>query len=95
MKRNLVFCLQMVLFFLFSIGIKFCIFHDQARVFPLSTLAPVLAYLLFILFFRKMAVPIVLDVNKTMLFKLIQAIIIPVLLAACCTCDFSYYFLMQ
>jgi hypothetical protein len=71
----------MVLFFFFTIVIEFCIFHDQARVFPLSTLAPALAYLLFILFFREMAVPIVLDVNKIVLFKLIQAIIIPVLLA--------------
>jgi membrane protease YdiL (CAAX protease family) len=71
----------MVLFFLFTIGIEICIFTDQARVFPLSTLAPGLAYLLFILFFRKMTVPIVLDVNKTVLFKLIQALIIPVLVA--------------
>jgi membrane protease YdiL (CAAX protease family) len=71
----------MVLFFLFTIGIEFCIFHDVASVFPLSPLAPGLAYLLFILFFRKMTVPIVLDVNKTVLFKLIQAMIIPVLLA--------------
>jgi membrane protease YdiL (CAAX protease family) len=53
----------------------------MARVFPLSPLAPGLAYLLFILFFRKMAVPIVLDVNKTVLFKLIQALVIPILLA--------------
>jgi membrane protease YdiL (CAAX protease family) len=71
----------MALFFLFTISIEFCIFRDQAGVFPLSTLAPALAYLLFILFFRKMTVPIVLNINKTVLLKLIQAIIIPVLLA--------------
>jgi hypothetical protein len=81
MKRNVVFCLKMPLFFLFTIIIELCIFRDQARVFPLSTLAPALAYLLFILFFRNMAVPIVCGVHKTVLRKLIQAVIIPVLLA--------------
>jgi membrane protease YdiL (CAAX protease family) len=51
------------------------------RIFPLGALAPTLAYLLFILFFRKMAVPIVLDINKTILIKLVQGLIIPVLIA--------------
>lgn len=70
----------MILFFAFAIGIELCIFRDRAGIFPLGTFAPTLAYLLFILFFRKMAVPIVFDVNKTVLIKLIQAIIIPVLI---------------
>jgi membrane protease YdiL (CAAX protease family) len=71
----------MILFFGFTIGIELCIFRDLAGIFPQGTFAPALAYLLFILFFRKMAVPIVLDVNKTVLIKLIQAVIIPVLIA--------------
>jgi membrane protease YdiL (CAAX protease family) len=71
----------MILFFGFTIGIELCIFRDLAGIFPQGTFAPTLAYLLFILFFRKMAVPIVLDINKTVLTKLVQAVIIPVVIA--------------
>jgi membrane protease YdiL (CAAX protease family) len=85
LNGKLIFWLQIILFGVFAVLFEILVMNVPIRIgrgiIPYTQLAPALAYLLFILIFRKMFVPIIITVEKRTILKSFWAILIPVILA--------------
>jgi membrane protease YdiL (CAAX protease family) len=82
MIQKIIFCLKICLFITLAVIFEELILYNKLMVITSIQFAPLLAYILLILFFKDMSVPIVVDFNKVIIVKSILAIIIPVLIMA-------------
>jgi membrane protease YdiL (CAAX protease family) len=80
MNPKMLFCLKISLFIIFALVFEELILYNKLIVITSIQFAPLLAYILLILFFRNMYIPIVVDFNKQIIVKIILAIIIPALI---------------
>ena len=80
MSQRIFFCLKICLFIALAIIIEELILYNKLMVITSIQFAPLLAYILLILFFRNMSVPIIIDFNKVIVVKIFFAIIISALI---------------
>jgi membrane protease YdiL (CAAX protease family) len=72
--------LKLGLFILFAVFFEILILNNILIVITSIQFAPLMAYILFIVFFRNNSVSIIVDLNKQIIYKSLLAIIIPALL---------------
>ncbi|MDR1591433.1 MAG: CPBP family intramembrane metalloprotease [Prevotellaceae bacterium] len=80
MNQKIIVSIQLALFVFFAVFFELLILNNVLIVITSIQFAPLLAYILFILFFKNKAVQIIFDLNKKIVYKSILAIIVPALL---------------
>jgi membrane protease YdiL (CAAX protease family) len=81
MNGEIIFYIRILLFLIFAIGFELLIMRDHLKIITSIQFAPTLAYILLILLFKNnIEVSIITNLDKRVIIKITQAIILPVLL---------------